>query len=91
MSIAFSIAIYFIVWWMVLFTMLPLGVKTQDEDGDVEPGTPGSAPVAPRILSKFIMTTIVATIVFAFIYSVIVYRIIELDDIPFLPRFDPVT
>ena len=44
MSPAFAIAIYVLIWWVVLFAVLPLGVRTQGEDGTVVPGTPESAP-----------------------------------------------
>lgn len=88
MNLAFAIAIYFIVWWLVLFAVLPIGVRTQDEEGEVEPGTPGSAPVAPKIFSKMLLTTVIASIVFAGIYVILVYKVVKLDDIPFLPRFE---
>ena len=88
MSLPFAMAIYFIVWWIVLFTVLPIGMRTQGEEGHVEPGTPASAPVEPRLFPKIILTTILASLVFAFIYAVIVHKIIELDNISFLPSFE---
>lgn len=90
MSLIFAIAIYFVIWWLVLFTTLPIGVRTQDETGQVEPGTPGSAPAAPRLLFKFVLTTVIASVVFALLYGSIEYKWFTLDDIPFLPRFDSV-
>jgi predicted secreted protein len=33
MSIPFAIALYFVIWWTVLFAVLPFGVRTQDEAG----------------------------------------------------------
>lgn len=90
MSLVFAIAIYFIVWWLVLFMVLPWGVTTQGEAGKVSPGTVESAPTAPRLWPKLIATTIVATILFAGVYSVIAYEIVTIDDIPFLPRFEAV-
>ena len=44
MSVTFAIAIYVVIWWTVLFAVLPIGVRTQGEDGAVVPGTPESAP-----------------------------------------------
>ena len=83
MSIAFGLAIYFICWWITLFTILPLGVRTQQEDGDVTPGSVESAPTSPQIRKKFIITTVVSAIIFAGIYAVIEYKLITLDDFPF--------
>ncbi|MDB5545296.1 MAG: uncharacterized protein JWO64_2445 [Hyphomicrobiales bacterium] len=65
MTIPMAIAIFFTIWWIVLFAILPWGVRSQHEDGDVVAGTDPGAPVAPRLLVKAIATTIVATIIFA--------------------------
>jgi len=63
MNPIFIAAIYFVVWWLVLFTILPIGMHTQDEDGEVVLGSSRSAPVRPNLVKKAIATTIVATIV----------------------------
>ena len=46
MPIGSIIAIFFVVWWIVLFAVLPFGVRTQQEDGEVVPGSEASAPTA---------------------------------------------
>ena len=69
MSLAFGFAIYFIIWWMTLFAVLPFGVRTQDEEGEVVPGTPGSAPVRPQLLRVFITTTLVSGLVFGLLWA----------------------
>jgi predicted secreted protein len=58
------IAIYFVVWWLVLFAVLPFGVRTQDEEeaGTVI-GTPASAPNRPMLMRKALITSVVAAIV----------------------------
>ena len=56
-------AIYFVVWWIVLFAVLPFGMHTQDEAGDVVLGTIRSARVRPRLIKTAIATTIVAAII----------------------------
>jgi predicted secreted protein len=90
MTLAFGIAIYFLIWWTVLFAMLPIGVRTQDEDGEVSPGTAESAPSFPRLLPKMVATTVISTVVFAGLYAIIVYHVITLDQIPFLPRYETI-
>ncbi|MBI1385003.1 MAG: DUF1467 family protein [Rhizobiales bacterium] len=82
MSLTFALAIYFVVWWIVLFAILPIGVRTQGESGEVVPGTPASAPTSPRLLRKVLMTTVVASVVFAGIYIIITERLIDLDSLP---------
>jgi predicted secreted protein len=90
MTLSFAIAIYVIIWWIVLFAMLPIGVRTQEEEGEVSPGTAESAPHMPKLLPKMLATTVVASVVFAVVYVIIVHRVITLDQIPFLPRYEPV-
>ncbi len=54
------VAIYFVVWWTMLFAVLPFGVRSQVESGEVIPGTEPGAPVAPNLLRKALWTSIVA-------------------------------
>lgn len=86
MSWGASIAIYFIIWWLVLFAALPFGVRSQIEAGDVTQGTEHGAPHQPRMLRKVIWTTIVAGVLFALYYVNYTTGFITLDDIPLLPR-----
>jgi predicted secreted protein len=60
MSLATYLAIYGISWWLALFMVLPLGVKSQEEAGEVTPGTEPGAPAAPRLLFKLLLTSVVA-------------------------------
>lgn len=57
-------AVYFIIWWMTLFLVLPHGVKTQAESGEVTPGTDPGAPVRARLGLKLLINTVVAGVVF---------------------------
>jgi predicted secreted protein len=78
MSIPFAIAIYVVLWWTVLFAVLPIGVRTQGEDGDVVPGTPESAPTAPRFLLIIGLTTLITTLVFGAAWAAVKYGLIDL-------------
>jgi predicted secreted protein len=64
-SLATLFAIYFVVWWLVLFLTLPFGVRSQHEDGEGAPGTDPGAPVMARMGSKLIWTTIISAVIFA--------------------------
>lgn len=75
-------AIYFILWWLVLFAMLPFGVKTQDEDGEVTLGTVASAPRGPHMQRAVIRTTLVSAVLFAAFYVATVHYGFSFDDIP---------
>lgn len=69
MSTPMSIAVYFTIWWTVLFAILPLGVRSQHESGDVVEGTDPGAPVAPKLLWKAAITTVVSAVAFAALYA----------------------
>ncbi|WP_072396864.1 DUF1467 family protein [Hyphomicrobium sp. CS1GBMeth3] len=69
MSLSLGIALYIMIWWMTLFAVLPFGVKTQGEAGEIVEGTPESAPVKPRLLRVVIINTIVATLAFLFVWT----------------------
>jgi predicted secreted protein len=81
MSLTTAVAIYFIIWWTVLFAVLPWGVHSQEESGTVAPGTDPGAPALHRIGRKLVWTTAAATVVFAICYVVYTRRLITLDDL----------
>jgi predicted secreted protein len=83
MDILQSIAVYFFIWWITLFVVLPFGVRTQQEEGSVVPGTPESAPARPRLLRIALINTALATAVFIAVYVIIQYKLITADTIPF--------
>jgi predicted secreted protein len=76
----FSAGITFaVVWWLVLFLVLPFGARPPDE---VEPGMATSAPAKPRIGLKFLITTLIALVVTALILWVIDAGLIQLRPAP---------
>ncbi|ALA18898.1 MULTISPECIES: DUF1467 family protein [Chelatococcus] len=67
MTIATWLALYFIIWWTVLFAVLPFGVRSQVESGEVTSGTEPGAPARPQLLRKVLATTVVSAIVLALV------------------------
>lgn len=68
-----AVAVYFTIWFTLLFAVLPIGVRSQAETGEVVPGTEPGAPIAPRLLLKAVLTTVVSA--FAFYLLVVVLRV----------------
>lgn len=56
-------AVYFIVWWLCLFIVLPIGVRTQDEEDETILGTVGSAPARPMLVRKALAASVLAAVV----------------------------
>jgi len=74
-------AIYFIIWWTVLFAVLPWGVRSQRESGEVVPGTDPGAPSAPALGRKLVWTTLLSAALFAALYYVYASRLVTHDDL----------
>jgi predicted secreted protein len=79
MSVTTAIATYFIVWWIVLFAVLPWGVHSQAEHGDIAHGTDPGAPAIPYLWAKLAWTTVVAAVVFGIGAAAYVNRWVTLD------------
>jgi predicted secreted protein len=84
MSISSAFVLYCIIWALLFYMINPLWQTSQSEDGDVTRGTPASAPVNPMLRKKAILTTVIATALFALAYSTIEFGWITLDDVSFL-------
>ena len=67
-SISTALAIYFVLWWIVLFATLPFGVRNRAESGEgageAIPGSDPGAPVATMMLRKVLWTTVISAVIF---------------------------
>ena len=79
MSVTTAIAIFFLIWWVVLFAVLPWGIRSQHEGGVVVPGTDPGAPAIPNLGRKLLWTTLVSALIFAACYVVYVERLVTLQ------------
>ena len=68
-----AVAIYFTTWWIVLFAVLPFGVRSQHEARDVVPGSDPGAPLLPRLAVKALWTTGLSAVVFVLILALFAY------------------
>jgi predicted secreted protein len=79
MSFVGGLMIYVILWWMVLFTVLPFGVRTvREEGGEMIEGQAASAPVKPRIVTKMIVTTLISAAIMATVVAVVEAELIDI-------------
>ena len=86
----FSIfAVYFVIWWVTLFAVLPFGLRTQAEENEVVPGSVESAPARFRASRVLLITTVVSALIYLVWYVVSVRLGYGIDAIPdFVPKFD---
>jgi predicted secreted protein len=79
MQVTTVIAIYFLIWWITLFAVLPFGIRSQHEGEHYAKGTDPGAPIVARIGMKLVWTTVVASIVFAILAAVYKSGLIDLS------------
>jgi predicted secreted protein len=82
MSISAALGIYFVIWWTVLFAVLPWGIRSQHEAETMEAGTDPGAPQRPLLLQKAIATTLISAVVFAVVFFVWTFGLIQFERIP---------
>ena len=69
MSTTGSLIVYISIWWIVFFSVLPIGIKSQNAKfTDKLYGNDRGAPKNPNIKKKFLITTLITSIIFAVIY-----------------------
>jgi len=73
LSTPLAIALFLTIWFVVLFAVLPFGVRSQHEGGDFVAGTDPGAPVAPRLWNKILWTTGIAIIVFGLVIFAVAF------------------
>ncbi|MGF1446214.1 MAG: DUF1467 family protein [Pikeienuella sp.] len=81
MSITSAIVFYMVCWAVTFMLINPLWQRSQQETGEIVPGTPASAPVDAMIGRKALWTTVWASCVFALLFWIIEYQVVTLDDI----------
>jgi len=70
LRISGGLALYFVIWWILLFAVLPFGVRSQVESGDVVQGSEPGAPALPALREKAIWTTFLASVVLIVVAAV---------------------
>ncbi len=86
MTISAAFVLFAVIWFLTLFVILPLNLKTQNDLGTSIQGTPSSAPINPRIKSKMLLTTIIATLIWVPVCFIIIFDIITITDINFYDK-----
>jgi predicted secreted protein len=70
LQVSGGLALYFVIWWILLFAVLPFGVRSQAEAGDVVRGSEPGAPALPALREKAIWTTLAASVVLVVVAAV---------------------
>ena len=87
MGVVTGLVLYAIIWFMTLFIVLQVGVTSQSDAGERVTGTHGSAPVDPQIKRRFVITTVVAAVIWAVIAAIILSGAVTVADFDLYSRF----
>jgi predicted secreted protein len=76
-----SIIVYVLIWWIIFFSILPVGIQSNKEKfkEKIEGIDPG-APINPNIGKKFLITTILTSIIFLIIYYLVKFNFLNLRE-----------
>jgi predicted secreted protein len=86
MTFTTALAAFLLIWWVSLFAVLPWGVRSQHEGGEMAPGTDPGAPTSFRLGQKLLWTTAVAVVIYAGCYVVYSQHLVTLSEL--MGRFD---
>ncbi len=89
MTVLSALVLFWVIWFLALQAIIPIGLKTQGEAGEIVEGTPSSAPVNPMLLKKAIWTTIVTFAIWAPVCAFILWSGVTVRDIDFFHRMGP--
>ena len=81
MGITGSIIVYVMIWWIIFFSVLPIGIQSNKEvfKEKIEGIDPG-APKNPKIAKKFFLTTLITSLIFAVIYYLVKVDLLNLRE-----------
>ncbi len=69
MGLTSGAVVYIVIWWIVFFMTLPIGVRPPHEAGEkAQPGNEAGAPVQPHIWIKIAVTSMIAAVLWGGFY-----------------------
>ncbi len=86
MAFGSAIALYFVIWWITLFVVLPFGVRSQQEAGEVTAGSDPGAPASVRFARIVAINSILALLVLLVFWAVYIENVFNLGVINDITR-----
>ena len=68
MGLTGSIILFLIIWWLILFILLPISIDNKTNNTIEYEGNDRGAPNNPKLLKKFIITTIISVILWCVVF-----------------------
>ena len=86
MGITSAIVLFAVIWFLTLFIVLPLRLQTQGDVGEIEPGTHAGSPANPQMKKRFLVTSVVAVVLWAIIAGSIISGVFSVRDFDWFNR-----
>ncbi|SDD20092.1 Predicted secreted protein [Paracoccus isoporae] len=81
MNLTGAIVLYAVLWFLTLFLLLPIGLVSQEEAGEVVPGTHAGAPARSGLKKKALWATVVSAVLWAGCAYVILGGLVTREDV----------
>ncbi len=79
MSLTGSLIIYVLIWWIVFFALLPIDVNREKKQNII--GIDAGAPENPKIIKKFVYSTLITSIIFIVIFLLVKYEYLNIRNL----------
>ncbi|WP_075534539.1 DUF1467 family protein [Candidatus Pelagibacter communis] len=79
MSLTGSLIIYVLIWWIVFFALLPIDVNREKKQNII--GIDAGAPENPKIIKKFVYSTLITSIIFIIIFLLVKYEYLNIRNL----------
>ena len=79
MSLTGSLIIYVLIWWIVFFALLPIDVNREKKQNIK--GIDAGAPENPKIIKKFVYSTLITSIIFIIIFFLVKYEYLNIRNL----------
>lgn len=86
MGITSAIVLYAVIWFMTLLCVIPVRLETQGDAGEIVPGTHAGSPTNPQMKKRFLITTIISSVLWVIIAGVIISGVISVRDLDWFGR-----
>jgi predicted secreted protein len=89
MTVTAALVLFAVVWSMVFFIVLPLGLRTQGDAGEIVQGTHASSPHVFPLKRKALVTTAWAVGIWCFLAFMVVWGPWGVRDLDWFGRMSP--
>jgi predicted secreted protein len=84
-----ALVLFAVIWFMVLFIALPIGLRTQGDEGEIVPGTMAGSPANLNLKRKLWVVTGVSVVLWVVIAGIILSGVITVRDLDWFGRLGP--